>query len=50
MVFTHHRGQRIAGSLLLLSAVLTVAGPWLTATQMPWLHAWLPYDCATPLR
>ncbi|HEY6893815.1 MAG TPA: sulfite exporter TauE/SafE family protein [Rhodanobacteraceae bacterium] len=39
-----------AGSILLASAVLTLAGPWLVATEAPWLHAWLPFDCAPPAR
>ena len=39
-----------AGSILLASAVLTLIGPWLAATQAPWLHAWLPFDCAPPAR
>lgn len=39
--------RRLAGSVLLASAALTLAGPWL-AGSAPWLHAWLPYDCAPP--
>jgi sulfite exporter TauE/SafE len=39
-----------AGGILLVSAVLTLAGPWLAASQAPWLHAWLPFDCAPPAR
>jgi len=39
-----------AGGILLASAVLTLAGPWLVASQAPWLHAWLPFDCAPPAR
>lgn len=39
-----------AGSLLLASAVLTLAGPWLAATHAPWLHALLPFDCVVPAR
>lgn len=38
-------GKRIAGAVLLASAVLTLAGPWLLGSA-PWLHAWLPFDCA----
>jgi sulfite exporter TauE/SafE len=34
----------IAGSVLLLSAALTLAGPWMEHS-MPALHAWLPFDC-----
>ncbi len=37
-----------AGTVLLASALLTLAGPWLAAAQLPWLHAWLPFDCASP--
>lgn len=37
-------GRRIAGSLLLVGAVLTLAGPWLLASS-PWLHAHVPFDC-----
>ena len=39
--------QRIAGGVLLASAVLTFAGPWLIANHMPWLHGMLPLECAT---
>jgi len=42
--------RRAAGGVLLVSAALTLAGPWLAATQAPWLHAWLPFDCAVPAR
>jgi len=49
-LFNHGRGRRVAGSLLLASAALTLAGPWLAATQMPWLHALLPFDCTIPSR
>ena len=49
-LFNHCRGRRVAGSLLLASAVPTLAGPWLAATQMPWLHALLPFDCTIPSR
>lgn len=35
-----------AGSLLLASAMLTLAGPWLAAGHASWLHALLPFDCA----
>ena len=37
--------RHLAGSVLLVSALLTVAGPWV-AHSMPGLHAWLPFDCA----
>lgn len=40
-------GKRIAGSMLLASAALTLAGPWLLGSA-PWLHAWLPFECAVP--
>jgi sulfite exporter TauE/SafE len=36
--------RHIAGAVLLLSAVLTFAGPWVEHS-MPGLHAWLPFDC-----
>ena len=36
--------RHVAGSVLLLSAVLTLAGPWLEHS-LPGLHAWLPFDC-----
>jgi hypothetical protein len=36
--------RHVAGSVLLLSALLTLAGPWL-AHSLPGLHAWLPFDC-----
>ena len=35
----------VAGSVLLLSAALTLAGPWMEHS-LPGLHAWLPFDCA----
>ena len=36
--------KHIAGSLLLASALLTLAGPWLMH-MMPGMHGWLPFDC-----
>jgi sulfite exporter TauE/SafE len=36
--------RRVAGSVLLLSALLTFAGPWMEHS-MPGMHAWLPFDC-----
>jgi sulfite exporter TauE/SafE len=42
--------RNAAGSILLVSAAVTLAGPWLAASQAPWLHAWLPFDCAPPAR
>ncbi|GAA0724274.1 sulfite exporter TauE/SafE family protein [Dokdonella soli] len=42
-------GKRVAGVVLLASAALTLAGPWLLGNA-PWLHAWLPFDCTTALR
>jgi sulfite exporter TauE/SafE len=36
--------RHIAGSVLVLSAALTLAGPWLVHA-MPALHGWLPFDC-----
>ncbi|HRP27118.1 MAG TPA: sulfite exporter TauE/SafE family protein [Burkholderiaceae bacterium] len=35
--------RRVAGTALLASAALTLAGPWLPAAA--WLHAWLPFYC-----
>ena len=40
-------GRRLAGAVLLASAALTLAGPWL-AGHAPWLHGWLPFDCGVP--
>jgi len=37
--------RHLAGSVLVLSALLTVAGPWMEHS-MPGLHAWLPFVCA----
>ena len=37
--------KRVAGSVLLASALLTLSAPWLVA-HAPWLHGWLPFDCA----
>ncbi len=37
--------KRVAGTVLLACAALTLAGPWLVG-YAPWLHAWLPFDCA----
>jgi hypothetical protein len=44
----HGAARKIAGAVLLASAVLTLAGPWLVATQAPWLHGLLPFDCTLP--
>jgi sulfite exporter TauE/SafE len=41
---TSGAGRRIAGAVLLASAALTLAGPWIIG-WIPWAHAWLPYDC-----
>lgn len=38
-------GKRLAGMVLLASATLTLAGPWIPV-HPPWLHAWVPMDCA----
>ena len=38
--------RRVAGTALLASAMLTLAGPWLPAAA--WLHAWLPFYCSAP--
>lgn len=40
--------RRAAGVVLLISAALTFAGPWLPLHQWPWLQAWLPFGCALP--
>ena len=37
--------RHVAGSVLLISALLTFAGPWVEHT-LPGLHAWLPFDCS----
>lgn len=43
--FASRPGARhLAGSVLLVSALLTFAGPWIEHS-MPGLHAWLPFDC-----
>jgi len=36
--------RHVGGSVLLISAVLTLAGPWIEHS-LPGLHAWLPFDC-----
>lgn len=40
-------GRRLAGAVLVASAALTLTGPWLVG-HAPWLHGWLPFDCAVP--
>jgi len=43
--FASRPGARhLAGSVLVLGALLTFAGPWLEHS-MPGIHAWLPFDC-----
>lgn len=37
--------RQVAGSVLLISALLTLGGPWLVH-MLPGLHGWLPFDCA----
>ncbi len=37
--------RHLAGSVLVLSALLTFAGPWVEHA-LPGLHAWLPFDCS----
>ncbi len=37
-------GRRLVGSLLLLTAAVTLLGPWLMPS-LPSLQAWLPFDC-----
>lgn len=36
--------RRLAGVVLLVSAALTLLGPWLPGSGH-WMHAWLPFDC-----
>jgi len=36
--------RHLAGSVLVLSALLTLAGPWVEHV-LPGMHAWLPFDC-----
>lgn len=36
--------RQLAGSLLIVSAMLTLAGPWLVHAH-PGLDGWLPFDC-----
>jgi sulfite exporter TauE/SafE len=44
-VFAAKQGTRhAAGSMLLMSALLTLVGPWLVH-MLPGLHSWLPFDC-----
>jgi sulfite exporter TauE/SafE len=38
--------QRLSGLLLLASAMLTVASPWIEL-HAPGLHRWLPFMCST---
>ncbi len=38
-------GRRVAGGILLASAALTLAGPWLSGFA-PWMHTWLPFYCS----
>jgi len=40
-------GRRVAGSILVAGAALTLAGPWL-ANSVPWLHEALPWLCTVP--
>lgn len=37
--------RHAAGTVLLISAMLTVAGPWLVHS-LPGLNGWLPFDCS----
>jgi len=37
--------RHVAGSVLLVSAMLTFASPWVEH-NLPGLHAWLPFDCS----
>ena len=43
-VATQPATRMVAGTVLLLSAALTSAGPWLEHS-VPALHAWLAFDC-----
>ena len=43
-VVTRPATRMVAGAILLLSATLTSAGPWLEHS-VPALQAWLPFDC-----
>jgi sulfite exporter TauE/SafE len=40
-------GRRIAGSVLVACALLTLVAPWLVSSA-PMLHGWLPFDCSPP--
>ena len=41
---TRPAARHLAGSVLVLSALLTFAGPWVEHA-LPGAHAWLPFDC-----
>ena len=43
------QAKRVAGVILMASAVLTFSAPWLPLHDLPWLHAWLPMGCAPNL-
>ncbi len=46
LALTRRAGARTtAGVFLLACALLTLIAPWLVG-HAPWLHAWLPFDCA----
>lgn len=46
LALSHRAGARqAAGIFLLACALLTLIAPWLVG-HAPWLHAWLPFDCA----
>lgn len=45
----HRATRRVAGTVLMASAALTLAGPWLAA-DTGWAHRWLPFLCVTPIR
>ncbi len=38
-------GRRIAGTVLVACALLTLVTPWLVSSA-PMLHGWLPFDCS----
>lgn len=45
----HPAGKRAAGTVLLATAALTLAGPWI-AGYAPGIAHWLPFDCAVTVR
>jgi hypothetical protein len=41
--------RHVAGSVLLISAMLTLAGPWMVH-MLPGLNGWLPFDCRSQIQ